>query len=68
MTHKKLDAEVQSEYEVVIRCFDNGVPEGSFSKTFNIKVKDLNEAPTDIKLSHSEVFELLFIVQGVSDQ
>lgn len=54
-SNKALDAEKQSEYELILRCIDSGIPEGTLTKTFLLKVIDVNEEPTDIILSHDQV-------------
>ncbi|KAL5009032.1 hypothetical protein ScPMuIL_014613 [Solemya velum] len=40
---------------VQIRAMDNGEPELSFVKTFHFDVLNVNEKPTDLVLSHTEV-------------
>ena len=50
-----LDYETQDTYTVTIRTTDNGSPVMSLNKDFVLQVVDVNEAPTEIELSHSEV-------------
>ncbi|XP_059161145.1 protocadherin Fat 4-like [Physella acuta] len=53
--NKSLDFEKQSVYTVAIKCVDDGEPAASFTKNFTVTVTDINEAPSDITLSNSEV-------------
>lgn len=55
VTTKGLDFEQQSVYQVTIRCMDDGIPSANVSKTFTVSVKDVNEPPSDTKLSTTAV-------------
>ncbi|KAK7488419.1 hypothetical protein BaRGS_00020393, partial [Batillaria attramentaria] len=50
-----LNAEGQDEYEVMVRCVDSGQPPESVTRVLTFTVKDVNEKPEGISLSHSEV-------------
>lgn len=50
-----LDYETQSSYSIRVLTEDSGGEE--FEDVFTINVDDLNEAPTDLMLSSSSVFE-----------
>ncbi|KAI8744489.1 protocadherin Fat 4, partial [Biomphalaria glabrata] len=52
---KALDYEQQPSYQLTLRCVDSGVPSANYSKTFLIAVLDVNEQPSDIKLSNSDI-------------
>jgi hypothetical protein len=52
-----LDYETRSSYNVTLRCTDNGSPPASTSRSVRILVRDLNEAPTDLRLSSNTVDE-----------
>lgn len=54
-TKAPLDYETQSSYEVKIQVTDSAA--NSFNKTFTITAQDVNEAPTDIALSPTDVDE-----------
>ena len=49
--------ETKSSYSIRIRATDSGNPALSFEKTFTITVTDLNEAPSAVALSNSQVAE-----------
>ncbi|XP_067682653.1 protocadherin Fat 4-like [Haliotis asinina] len=50
-----LNFEKKSEYKVKIKSVDSGDPPMSFTKTFTFTVIDVNEKPTNISLSHTEI-------------
>ena len=50
-----LDYEETSEYKVKIKVMDTGTPPLSFEKNVVIHITDVNEAPTDVKLSINQV-------------
>ncbi|XP_059161144.1 protocadherin Fat 4-like [Physella acuta] len=61
-----LDYEKQSVYTVAIKCVDDGEPAASFTKNFTVTVTDINEAPSDITLSNSEVPKTAKVGETVS--
>lgn len=50
-----LDYETKRSYNVTVRATDSGEIPLSLTKTFAIEVKDLNEKPSNIVLTSSEV-------------
>ena len=50
-----LDYEETSEYKVKVMVTDTGTPPLSFEKDVVISVTDVNEPPTDVKLSINKV-------------
>ncbi|XP_065192577.1 cadherin-23-like [Sycon ciliatum] len=52
-----LNYEAKSTYSVVVRTTDNGSPAQYYEKTFTVTVVDVNEVPTSVSLSASDVFE-----------
>ncbi|KAL3873180.1 hypothetical protein ACJMK2_036328 [Sinanodonta woodiana] len=55
MTRAALDFEKHDRYSVTIRSQDNGEPPMAYTKTFEFSVTDVNEVPSDIKLSHNQI-------------
>ncbi|CAL1533864.1 unnamed protein product [Lymnaea stagnalis] len=55
ITTKAMDFEQQSVYQLTIRCIDDGTPSANFTKTITVLVKDVNESPSDIKLSTTAI-------------
>eukprot|EP00794_Sanderia_malayensis_P000603 gene603-1264_t len=47
-----LDFEQKSLYVISITCTDAGIPLLSLSKVFNIRIRDVNEPPTYLRLSN----------------
>jgi len=58
-TNAAFDYEARSSYSVRVKTTDNGSPAQSFEKALAISIIDVNEAPTDIALSVSNVDENL---------
>ena len=52
---KALDYERQRSYDVMVRCKDSGEPSETVTKTLTFTVKNVNEKPDGIALSHTEV-------------
>ena len=52
-----LNFEISNVYVITINCNDNGDPRLSYTKTFRIKILDMNEKPTEIYLSNTIVQE-----------
>lgn len=52
-----LDYEAKNVYTLSINVTDNGVPEASTVSTIEVRVKNVNEAPTDVVLSKDIVDE-----------
>ena len=52
---KALDYERQRSYDVMLRCKDSGEPSETVTKTLTVTVKNVNEKPDGIALSHTEV-------------
>ena len=52
---KALDYERQRRYDVMVRCKDSGEPSETVTKTLTFTVKNVNEKPDGIALSHTEV-------------
>ena len=50
-----LDYEETSEYKVKVMVTDTGTPPLSFEKDVVISITDVNEPPTDVKLSINKV-------------
>ena len=55
--HTVFDYEKQVSYRVKINTTDSGRPSLSFGETLELRVRDLNEAPTSIALNGNKVFE-----------
>ncbi|KAL8601316.1 hypothetical protein ACOMHN_054610 [Nucella lapillus] len=52
---KPLNYEQRRSYDVMVRCTDSGSPTKFVTQTLTFRVKNVNEKPTDIVLSHTEV-------------
>ena len=50
-----LDFEEQSFYTIYVNVTDNGVPTQTFQQRYEIRISDVNEAPTGLHLNISEV-------------
>ena len=57
-----LNYETLSYYHVTLRCHDSGSPPLFLDKTVRVNVLDVNEQPTGITLSNSEVSENVGVV------
>lgn len=65
---RPLDYERTRRYDVMVRCADSGQPTMSVTQVLSFAVKNLNEKPTNISLSHLEVGCCSFVfVSGSSD-
>ena len=51
------DFEKETRYEVIINTTDSGSPPLSFLETLELRVQDVNEAPTSVMLDGNSVFE-----------
>ena len=54
---ESLDYEAKNVYTVSINVTDNGVPKASVISTIQVRVTNVNEAPTDIQLSRNDIDE-----------
>ncbi|XP_028399271.1 protocadherin Fat 4-like [Dendronephthya gigantea] len=52
-----LNYEKRSKYILTVKSLDNGVPAYGVSRNFTIFVTDINEAPTSIEFSNTEILE-----------
>jgi hypothetical protein len=52
-----VDYETETQFNIRVISTDNGSPRKSFEKNFTVKVLDVNEVPTDVSLSKSQVAE-----------
>ena len=52
-----LDYEAKSAYSLILNVTDNGMPQKSILSTIRINVINVNEVPTDIQLSRSNIDE-----------
>jgi hypothetical protein len=56
-TKASFDFEAKSSYSIRVRATDNGSPPQSLEQVFTISVLDVNEPPTQVKLSPASVAE-----------
>ena len=50
-----LDFETSGSPSITVLVEDNGSPKLSYQKTFTVEIEDVNEAPTQITLSNTQV-------------
>lgn len=50
-----LDFEQKASYTILVKTTDSGSPKLSFQKWLVVQVVDVNELPTLVKLTHSQV-------------
>lgn len=62
-SNANLDYESQGSHTIRVNCTDNGTPPLSKTKSFTVKVLDVNEKPTMIHISHDEVARYTSLLQ-----
>ena len=54
-SNANLDYESQQQHTITVQCTDDGTPPLSVTKSFTVKVLDVNEKPQAIHISHDTV-------------